>query len=41
MATPDTVNRFNDRNLFFEHPVKLPFLNVDLPLLGFFVLGPL
>jgi hypothetical protein len=31
----------NDRDLFFEHPVKLPFLNVDLPLLGFFVLGPL
>ncbi len=28
------------RNLFFESPVKLPFLNVDLPLLGFFVLGP-
>jgi uncharacterized protein YjbI with pentapeptide repeats len=28
-------------DLFFEHAVKLPFLNVDLPLLGFFVLGPL
>lgn len=29
------------RDLFFESPVKLPFLNVDLPLLGFFGLGPL
>jgi uncharacterized protein YjbI with pentapeptide repeats len=29
------------RDLFFENPVKLPFLNVDLPLLGFFALGPL
>jgi uncharacterized protein YjbI with pentapeptide repeats len=29
------------KDLFFENPVKLPFLNVDLPLLGFFVLGPL
>jgi uncharacterized protein YjbI with pentapeptide repeats len=28
-------------DLLFEDPVKLPFLNVDLPLLGFFVLGPL
>jgi uncharacterized protein YjbI with pentapeptide repeats len=29
------------RDLFFENPVRLPFLNVDLPLIGFFVLGPL
>jgi uncharacterized protein YjbI with pentapeptide repeats len=29
------------RDLFFENPVKLPFLNVDLPLIGFFILGPL
>jgi uncharacterized protein YjbI with pentapeptide repeats len=29
------------RDLFFENPVKLPFLNIDLPLNGFFVLGPL
>jgi uncharacterized protein YjbI with pentapeptide repeats len=29
------------RDLFLENPVKLPFLNVDLPLIGFFVLGPL
>lgn len=28
------------RDLFLQSPVKLPFLNVDLPLLGFFVLGP-
>jgi uncharacterized protein YjbI with pentapeptide repeats len=28
------------RDLLFENPVKLPFLNVDLPLLGFFALGP-
>jgi hypothetical protein len=28
------------RDLFLESPVKLPFLSVDLPLLGFFVLGP-
>jgi hypothetical protein len=25
--------------LFFENRVKLPFLNVDLPLRGFFALG--
>jgi uncharacterized protein YjbI with pentapeptide repeats len=28
------------RDLFFENPVKLPFFNVDLPLKGFFWLGP-
>jgi hypothetical protein len=28
------------RDLFLENPVKLPFLNVDLPLRGFFWLGP-
>jgi uncharacterized protein YjbI with pentapeptide repeats len=28
------------RDLFFESPVKLPFLNVDLPLRSFFWLGP-
>jgi len=27
-------------DLFLESRVKLPFLNVDLPLLGFFALGP-
>lgn len=29
------------RDLLFENPVKLPFLNVELPLTGFFFLGPL
>ena len=29
------------RDLFLESPVKLPFLNVELPLKAFFVLGPL
>jgi hypothetical protein len=28
------------RDLFFESPVRLPFLNVDLPFKGFFWLGP-
>ena len=28
------------RNLFFEDPVKLPFLNVDLPIVSFFLFGP-
>src|SRR5450631_2839482 len=28
------------RDLFLENPVKLPFLSVDLPLVGFFVFGP-
>jgi hypothetical protein len=29
------------RDLLYESPVKLPFLNVDLPMMGFFVLAPL
>ena len=29
------------RDLLFESPVKLPFLGVDLPMIGFFILGPL
>jgi hypothetical protein len=29
------------RNLFLEDPIKLPLLNVDLPLVGFFVVAPL
>lgn len=29
------------KDLFLETPVKLPFLGVDLPLKGFFLLGPL
>jgi uncharacterized protein YjbI with pentapeptide repeats len=28
------------KDLLLENPVKLPFLSVDLPLKGFFVLGP-
>ncbi len=28
-------------DLFFEKPVKLPFLNIELPLLAFFFLAPL
>ncbi|MER8491835.1 pentapeptide repeat-containing protein [Mesorhizobium australicum] len=34
------VGSVTHRDLFFENPVKLPFLNVDLPLLGFFAIGP-
>jgi uncharacterized protein YjbI with pentapeptide repeats len=34
------VGSVTHRDLLFEAPVKLPFLNVDLPLVGFFVLGP-
>jgi uncharacterized protein YjbI with pentapeptide repeats len=34
------VGGVTHRDLFFESPVKLPFLNVDLPLKGFFWLGP-
>jgi hypothetical protein len=29
------------RDLLLENPVKLPFLNIELPLKAFFVLGPL
>lgn len=28
------------KDLFLERPVKLPFLGIDLPLTGFFALGP-
>jgi uncharacterized protein YjbI with pentapeptide repeats len=34
------VGSVTHRDLLFEHPIKLPFLGVDLPLTGFFVLGP-
>jgi|SRR5450759_450793 hypothetical protein len=34
------VGGVTHRDLFLESPVKLPFLTVDLPLLGFFALGP-
>jgi len=30
-----------NKDLFLRNPVRLPFLNVDLPLQGFFWLGPL
>lgn len=29
------------RQLFLEDPVKLPILNIDLPLVGFFILAPI
>ncbi len=35
------VGGVTHRDLFLESPVKLPFLGVDLPLEGFFWLGPL
>jgi uncharacterized protein YjbI with pentapeptide repeats len=34
------VGGVTHRNLFLEDPVKLPFLGIDLPLVGFFVLAP-
>jgi len=34
------VGSVTHRDLFFESPIRLPFLSVDLPLVGFFVLGP-
>jgi hypothetical protein len=34
------VGAVTHRDLLLENPVKLPFLNVDLPLLGFFGIGP-
>ena len=35
------LSGISHRSLLLEEPVKLPFLNVDLPLVSFFVLGPL
>jgi hypothetical protein len=35
------VGGVTHKDLFLENPVKLPFLNIDLPLRGFFWLGPL
>jgi uncharacterized protein YjbI with pentapeptide repeats len=35
------VGGITHHDLFLENPVKLPFVNVDLPPVGFFVLGPL
>jgi len=34
------IGGVTDKDLLLESPVKLPFLNVDLPLKGFFWLGP-
>src|SRR3984893_13831116 len=34
------VGSVTHRDLFLQSPVRLPFLIVDLPLLGFFMLGP-
>jgi hypothetical protein len=36
-----TVGSINHRTLFLEAPVKMPLLNVDVPLVGFFILAPL
>jgi uncharacterized protein YjbI with pentapeptide repeats len=35
------VGSVTHRDLLLESPIKLPFLNIELPLVGFFVLGPL
>jgi hypothetical protein len=35
------VGAVTHRDLLLESPVKLPFLNVELPLKAFFILGPL
>lgn len=34
------VGAVTHRDLFFENPVRLPFLSVELPLRAFFALGP-
>lgn len=36
-----TVGAVTHRDLLLQSPVKLPVLNVDLPLVGFFVVAPL
>ncbi len=36
-----TVGAVSHRDLFLENPVRLPVLNVDLPLTGFFLVAPL
>jgi uncharacterized protein YjbI with pentapeptide repeats len=35
-----TIGSVTHRDLFLESPIRLPLLNVDLPLPGFFVVGP-
>jgi len=37
IATSTTTHRM----LFLESPIKLPVLNIDLPLLGFYILAPI
>ena len=34
------VGSVTHRDLLFANPVKLPFLNVELPLVGFFIIAP-
>ena len=34
------VGSVTNKDLFLESPIKLPFMNVDLPMKGFFWLGP-
>src|SRR5437879_3381604 len=34
------VGGVTHRDIFYETPAKLPFLNVDLPLVWFFMIGP-
>src|SRR5262245_38732908 len=36
-----TVGNITPRQLLLEDPVKLPVLNIDLPLIGFFFLAPM
>ena len=38
---PIAAGAVTHRDLLLESPVKLPFLNVELPLKAFFILGPL
>ena len=35
------AGRVTHADLFVENPVKLPFLNIDLPLLAFFIIAPI
>jgi uncharacterized protein YjbI with pentapeptide repeats len=35
------AGRVTHADLFVENPVKLPFLNIDLPLLAFFIVAPI
>ena len=35
------IGSVTHKDLFLESPIRLPFMNVDLPMTGFFSLGPL